>query len=57
MGPDKENTMKRVIECPCGSVIEGDSDDEVVTRAQEHAKSTHDMELTREQALALARPA
>ncbi len=57
MGPDKENTMKKVIECPCGSVIEGDSDDEVVTKAQEHAKSTHDMELTREQALAMARPA
>jgi len=49
--------MKKVIECPCGSVIEGDSDDEVVTKAQEHAKSTHDMELTREQALAMARPA
>jgi predicted small metal-binding protein len=49
--------MKKVIQCPCGSVIEGANDDEVVKKAQEHAKSTHGMDLTREQALAMARPA
>lgn len=49
--------MKKIIQCPCGSLIEGDSDDDVVKKAQEHAKSTHEMELSREQALAMARPA
>ena len=49
--------MKKIIQCPCGSVIEGDSDDDVVKKAQEHAKSTHQMDLSKEQALAMARPA
>jgi predicted small metal-binding protein len=45
-----------IIECPCGAVIRGDSDDEVVEAAQAHAKSVHDMELEREQAQAMLRP-
>ena len=49
--------MKKVIQCPCGSVIEGQDDNEVVKKAQEHAKATHGMDLSREQALAMARPA
>lgn len=49
--------MKKVIQCPCGSVIEGQGDDDVVKKAQEHAKTTHGMDLSREQALAMARPA
>jgi predicted small metal-binding protein len=49
--------MKKVIQCPCGSVIEGQSDDEVVKKAQDHAKTTHNMDLSREQALSMARPA
>ena len=49
--------MKKVIHCPCGSVIEGQSDDDVVKKAQEHAKTIHSMELSREQALSMARPA
>jgi predicted small metal-binding protein len=49
--------MKKVIQCPCGSVIEGQSDEEVVKKAQEHAKTTHNMDLSREQALSMARPA
>ena len=49
--------MKKVIQCPCGSVIEGESDDDVVRKAQEHAKATHGMALSREQALSMARPA
>ena len=47
--------MKKVIQCPCGSIIEGQSDDDVVKRAQEHARTTHGMELSREQALSMAR--
>jgi predicted small metal-binding protein len=49
--------MKKVIQCPCGSVIEGQTDEEVVKKAQEHAKATHGMDLSKEQALAMARPA
>ncbi len=47
---------EKVIECPCGVVLRGASDKEVVAKAQEHAKATHDMTLTKEQALAMARP-
>ncbi len=49
--------MKKVIQCPCGTVIEGRDDDDVVHQAQEHAKQVHQMELSRDQALAMARPA
>ncbi len=49
--------MKKVIQCPCGSLIEGRDDDEVVKKAQEHARTIHGMELSRDQALAMARPA
>ena len=48
--------MNKVIHCPCGLVIEGIDDDDVVRKAQEHAKTTHGMELSREQALSMARP-
>lgn len=49
--------MTKVIHCPCGHVISGDDDDELVASAQAHAKEVHDMELTAEEALAMARPA
>ena len=45
------------IECPCGTVLRGDDEDAVVTAAQQHASSVHDMELSDEQARAMARPA
>ncbi len=46
----------QLIECPCGTVLRGVGVDEVVTEAQLHAKTVHDMELTDEQAKAMARP-
>lgn len=49
--------MNKIIQCPCGSVIEGRDDEDVVRKAQEHAKATHGMDLSKEQALAMARPA
>jgi len=49
--------VKRIIECPCGAMIEGKNDDDVVAKARTHAKSTHDMDLSNEQALSMARPA
>src|SRR5262245_16647275 len=33
--------MDKVITCPCGFVLRGSSDDDVVKKAQEHAKSVH----------------
>ena len=45
--------MKK-IECPCGFVIRADNDEELVAQAQAHAEATHQMELTKEQALAMA---
>ena len=49
--------MQKVINCPCGFVVKGDTDDQLVANAQQHAKDVHQMELSREQALAMARPA
>ena len=49
--------MQKVINCPCGFIVKGANDDEVVARAQEHAKQVHQMDLSREQALAMAKPA
>jgi predicted small metal-binding protein len=49
--------MEKVINCPCGFIVKGASDDELVARAQQHAKQVHQMDLSREQALAMAKPA
>jgi predicted small metal-binding protein len=49
--------MAKVINCPCGFVVRGDTDEQLVARAQEHAKTVHQMDLTRDQALAMAKPA
>jgi predicted small metal-binding protein len=44
------------IECPCGTVLRGADEDAVVAEALAHAKSVHDMDLTDDQARAMARP-
>jgi predicted small metal-binding protein len=48
--------MQKVINCPCGFIVKGENDDELVSKAQVHAKEVHQMDLSREQALAMARP-
>ena len=48
--------MKQIIHCPCGYDVQADSEDELVSLAQRHAKELHDMELSREDALAMASP-
>jgi predicted small metal-binding protein len=50
------SSISKLIRCPCGYVLHGADDDEVVAAAQEHARTIHDQELTRDQALAMARP-
>ena len=49
--------MTKILNCDCGRVVRGDSDDELVAAAQKHAREAHGMELTREQVLSLAVPA
>jgi predicted small metal-binding protein len=49
--------MNKVINCPCGYIVRAETDDELVDQAQQHARSVHGMDLTREQALAMAQPA
>ena len=48
--------MTKVITCPCGYIVRGKDEEEIVANAQRHAKGAHGMELTREQILAMARP-
>ena len=43
--------MTKILNCDCGRVVRGDSDDELVAAAQEHAREAHGIELTREQVL------
>lgn len=49
--------MEQIIECPCGTLLRADDLDGVVGRAQTHAKEVHDMDLSEEQATAMAHPA
>jgi hypothetical protein len=51
-----EDTGKRQLTCPCGELIEGSTDDELVERTQAHLAEKHPgHEYTREQILAIAR--
>jgi predicted small metal-binding protein len=50
-------TETKAIRCPCGTTLTGADDDEVVAAAQAHASEVHEQQLTREQALSMARPA
>ena len=52
----QDGKMNKVIQCPCGYVIRADNDEALVSLAQQHARETHSMELTAEEALAMARP-
>jgi len=48
--------MGKFIACECGVTIRGATDDEIVVNAQDHARTVHNMELTREQVLGIAQP-
>jgi predicted small metal-binding protein len=49
--------MTKVINCDCGFVVQGATEDELVANAQTHAREIHGMEISREQVLSLAVPA
>ncbi len=46
--------MAKIMQCDCGYVVRGETDDELVANVQKHAREVHDMEITREQVLAMA---
>jgi hypothetical protein len=47
--------MSWTITCACGWTVGGDEDD-VVRATQEHGRRFHNMDVTREQAMAMASP-
>jgi predicted small metal-binding protein len=51
-----QNGFEKAIHCPCGFVVRADDEAVLVARAQAHAREVHHLELSREQALAMARP-
>ena len=46
--------MAKIMRCDCGYVVRGETDDEIVANVQKHAREVHDMEISREQVLAMA---
>ncbi len=49
--------MAKVVNCPCGEKITGDTDDELVKLVQEHGKAVYQQGVSRDDALAMAQPA
>jgi len=49
--------MDKKVDCECGVTLTGATDDELYSKVKEHAGEVHDMDITREQALAMAKPA
>jgi hypothetical protein len=55
--PDPGGTMSKVVHCPCGTDVEGSSDDELVGNVEAHVAENHpDMvgKMSREQILEMA---
>ncbi len=48
--------MRKLVRCDCGWEFEGE-DAELIAAVQEHGRTTHGMDVTAEQALAMAGPA
>lgn len=49
--------MAKVVHCQCGVTLQGEDDDAIVAEVQQHVREVHpEMEVSREQALAMARP-
>jgi predicted small metal-binding protein len=46
--------MAKIMKCDCGYVVRGETDNELVANVQKHAREVHDMEITKEQVLAMA---
>lgn len=48
--------MNKVIHCPCGFVIRAKDNEGLIALTRRHAKESHDMDVTAEEALAMAKP-
>jgi predicted small metal-binding protein len=46
--------MAKIMQCYCGYVVRGETDNELVANVQKHAREVHDMDITKEQVLAMA---
>lgn len=46
--------MAKYVKCDCGFEITADTEDDFVQRVQAHGKEVHSMDVTRDQALAMA---
>lgn len=47
---------QKQVSCDCGKVVREESDEKLVRAVKDHAREVHDMELSREQILAMAEP-
>lgn len=45
--------MAKVVRCTCGVELRGETDDVLVALVQRHAREAHELELSREQVLAM----
>jgi hypothetical protein len=55
IGHREERHMELYLNCPCGEVIEGDDEDDLVVKAQTHLSEAHPgRTYTREQILFMA---
>ena len=48
--------VTKEITCDCGWSVRSDTEEDLVDKAQEHAREAHHMEATWEQLLSMARP-
>ena len=56
-GSDKWRLMMALtVTCDCGVTVRGETEDEFVANVQQHGREAHNMDVTREQALAMAQP-
>ncbi len=53
----KESVMAKVVNCPCGETVRGETDDELVANVEAHVRSDHPEmvgKMTREDVLGMA---
>jgi predicted small metal-binding protein len=56
MRPDDAGTVELVVRCECGFEARG-AEEYLIPAVQEHGREAHNMQVTREQVLAMARTA
>ena len=56
LATERRNPMTKKVQCDCGFVARAEDENTLLDVVQKHAKEVHDMDLTREQILAMAKP-